>query len=202
MHGLIFETSIWLLAGSTRFLSYSTTALTLPTTTLYMSLSELPVIVANRKTKGFTNKQCCFLSFNNQQHHVRYGFMTKLKVVRNRQRQSPDSPQYYLPVTFIHTTVLVFPFPTTKQPLPSLSSGALAQLSDRWKLDTRADPYPYCANKWHIYSLHLTLAPILPSMYAYWYLSGRNLHHTPAPPSSQWRAGLEFILPCPTQSNR
>jgi len=151
----------------------------------YMSLSELPVIVANRKTKGFTCKQCCFLSFNNPQHHVRYGFMTKLKVVRNRQRQSPDSPQYYLPVTFIHTTVLVLPFPTTKQPLPSLSSGALAQLSDRWKLDTRADPYPILCQQVTQYSLHLTLAPILPSMYAYRYLSGSNLHHTPAPASSQ-----------------
>ena len=145
------------------------------------------MIAAYRKTKGFTGKQCGFLSFNNRPHHVRYGFVTRLQL------KISTMPKHYLyqvldPSHFYpyYSTSVSFPCNKTTTTLSFTVSGALVQSSDRWKLGTRTDTTLPCqASTPNSADQYQTLAPILPSMYVYWYRFGRNLHHTSSPPASQ-----------------
>ena len=81
---------------------------------------QSPVIIAYRKTKGFTGKQCCFLSFNNPQHHVRYGFMTGRRLKKSPR---PRPRLFLIPATRhfypYYSTSVSFPYNKTTTTLSS-----------------------------------------------------------------------------------
>jgi|688.fasta_scaffold246230_2 hypothetical protein len=160
MHGLIFETSIWLLAGSTRFLSLPADAHLRG----YQPIEKRWGLLETRPFMRFHSAHYSIVFYtlvcalqSRTPGPSRYGFMSSWKLpVQEKAKASPCSFPLYQNSLF-SSTVLVFPFPMQN----NRNAEAFACLAQR-----SVEAWSSCRS----ICISLTGPPILPSRFAYRYL--------------------------------